>query len=744
MKINIFSQRLRRLILPFSYCLLLCYAILEVYDLGGFSLESLIAFSLCCLLFIIFEILIKFRKIGALINAVIFYITYLILKRLISASPNFTEWFFNGGDSLVDSRNYGIITAIAFSFFFCTAGYCFVVVHYRMSMVMLLSIVPCVLYVKVDDNISSGYLIAIMAMNIAIMLYHRMESIEINGTVHGKKSRIGTVAILATLTLVIASAIPRPSQTKYYDTFRDLFMTQTGRSNSISQQFTRYSGNADFYRYIQNELLYEAYAKEVMYMRRQWFDYYDNELDLWTCKDFSDFETTTEFADRQEKLSYDKLLDALKAASELDEEFAKRHNIQKLLSYEGEPFDEQRSISLYGAIDDGAGYVDPVYFLTAVRTIDLRSQFRAHSVVLANGGIFLRYGSTNMGYTIQYYEEVNSSEKWIAAGGADILIDDFSKMIYDAMGLLSDENYEVCDAFRKEMIIARRHNYDEFTIPEGIVELAGEITQGLTYDYEKAAAIEAYFHDGSYVYDLEYVAPTSDIEYFLFDSKTGTCSDYATAYVLLAKAAGLTARYVEGFVTTPVSSDSNLYEIRTTGAHAFPEVYVAGMGWRIYEPTSLVYRGSGITGTVNTPTILGNLQVDYKILKTAILAMIMVIIAIVIVWISPALFELMFRIRITVTGNSKAVILIYNRLCKRAIKERSRELTPQLTAEYAKEIGADIDKLVDTFERACYSENGVQAITIEEKKIAQIKYKEFMKCFVKAKLNSKGRKKGNK
>ncbi len=82
-------------------------------------------------------------------------------------------------------------------------------------------------------------------------------------------------------------------------------------------------------------------------------------------------------------------------------------------------------------------------------------------------------------------------------------------------------------------------------------------------------------------------------EYFLFESKTGICSDFADAYVLLARAAGLTARYAEGFVPQPSPENAGTYFIYSDNAHAYPEVYIPVAGWTRFEPTPAGYIGSG-------------------------------------------------------------------------------------------------------------------------------------------------------
>lgn len=75
----------------------------------------------------------------------------------------------------------------------------------------------------------------------------------------------------------------------------------------------------------------------------------------------------------------------------------------------------------------------------------------------------------------------------------------------------------------------------------------------------------------------------SFLDYFLLESQKGYCSYYATAFVLLARAEGFPARYVEGFCV-PMNTDKKM-TVYSNMAHAWPEVYIDGIGWIPFEPT---------------------------------------------------------------------------------------------------------------------------------------------------------------
>lgn len=76
---------------------------------------------------------------------------------------------------------------------------------------------------------------------------------------------------------------------------------------------------------------------------------------------------------------------------------------------------------------------------------------------------------------------------------------------------------------------------------------------------------------------------TSFLDYFLLEKREGYCIHFATAFVLLARAEGFPARYVQGFCVPSVSGDDT--PVYANMAHAWPEVYIEGKGWIPFEPT---------------------------------------------------------------------------------------------------------------------------------------------------------------
>ena len=124
--------------------------------------------------------------------------------------------------------------------------------------------------------------------------------------------------------------------------------------------------------------------------------------------------------------------------------------------------------------------------------------------------------------------------------------------------------------------------------PERVLSLARELTAVETTPYDRALAIEAYLRENyPYTLDVPTPAPGRDVaDYFLFDLKKGYCDYYATAMVVLARAAGLPARFVSGYASGTYDSDNAQYIVAEANAHSWVEIFFTDIGWVEFEPTA--------------------------------------------------------------------------------------------------------------------------------------------------------------
>jgi len=78
------------------------------------------------------------------------------------------------------------------------------------------------------------------------------------------------------------------------------------------------------------------------------------------------------------------------------------------------------------------------------------------------------------------------------------------------------------------------------------------------------------------------------IETFLFETKRGFCSHYASAFVYLMRAANIPARVVIGFQGGEWNEAGNFLEIKQSDAHAWAEVWLQNRGWVRIDPTAAI------------------------------------------------------------------------------------------------------------------------------------------------------------
>ena len=80
----------------------------------------------------------------------------------------------------------------------------------------------------------------------------------------------------------------------------------------------------------------------------------------------------------------------------------------------------------------------------------------------------------------------------------------------------------------------------------------------------------------------------SSVDDFLFSSRHGFCEHYASAFVVLMRAAGVPARVIGGYQGGDLNPVDNYLVVRQSDAHAWAEVWLAGRGWTRVDPTSVV------------------------------------------------------------------------------------------------------------------------------------------------------------
>lgn len=101
-------------------------------------------------------------------------------------------------------------------------------------------------------------------------------------------------------------------------------------------------------------------------------------------------------------------------------------------------------------------------------------------------------------------------------------------------------------------------------------------------------AIASHFRQQPYFYSLTPpLLGANSVDQFLFDSRTGFCSHYASATALLLRAAGVPARVVGGYQGGDWHPEQGYLAVRQREAHAWVEYADQGR-WQQFDPTAAV------------------------------------------------------------------------------------------------------------------------------------------------------------
>ena len=130
-------------------------------------------------------------------------------------------------------------------------------------------------------------------------------------------------------------------------------------------------------------------------------------------------------------------------------------------------------------------------------------------------------------------------------------------------------------------------------MPPIIAETAHEIADGFDTAYDRATAIQEYFHGSDFHYSEDapvrggYDGEGADVIGVFLDKKVGYCVHYASAMAIMARVMGIPSRIAVGFQPGERSFDrgQTTFSVNSDDLHAWPELYFAGIGWLRFEPT---------------------------------------------------------------------------------------------------------------------------------------------------------------
>lgn len=479
-----------------------------------------------------------------------------------------------------NSENFDVIYAAASIFLFsCIFGFTisyFSVYLPRPSLLMLPALIPMILSARTAGGLPAGFTVFLaVGFGLAVLGMAQPEFPNDIVYIDDKKSRrerLISIGIFGVLAALILTVVPRSTETPmgdYLDTVFDKKSTFYGQ-NALSN-FTSSSGVNHGANNPSDNVLFYASTSYPVNVSRWSFDKYNGETGWTSLSDYSTGWSSWRIFKRN--LNTNALAADLRQGA-INGSLEGYAPLMTNLTSFNESFYSSGAQMTIKIADNTAtkvvihpnmttdvnieGYDDDIY-----RTF--KDEMFTKGNMRANASYWLSYYIPRVNESlVRLFEQADMEEILTAAANEGVITN------------------SVKTSFLSER--TRALEYHEKTLAEPInpeiVKLAEEITAGLTSNYDKALAIEKWFGEAGFVYDLNFVPERTTAEYFLFESRRGICSDYATATTLLLRAAGIPTRYTEGFVLDSENLDEyGRYAVKPANAHAYSMCYIEGAGW---------------------------------------------------------------------------------------------------------------------------------------------------------------------
>ncbi len=234
-------------------------------------------------------------------------------------------------------------------------------------------------------------------------------------------------------------------------------------------------------------------------------------------------------------------------------------------------------------------YMNSKYLFAPLKTWRITQQYSVLDTEEANGSIFFKetadFGTE---YEVSYYQINNGNEVFYEFLEEETIVDEEAlRKVLKEFQIETGLELSIEELERQEQLIYECC-VEDISLSEELQKYLEKITEDSTTTIDKLRAIESELSTFTYTNTpgkLPKVVKdaSSFLDYFLLESREGYCNHFATAFVLLARAEGIPARYVQGYCI-PLGEESTTV-VTSSFAHAWPEVYIKNIGWIPFEPT---------------------------------------------------------------------------------------------------------------------------------------------------------------
>lgn len=555
---------------------------------------------------------------------------------------------------------------IIFGFVLGSALYYFTRVRFRSIFVFLICMCPFSLFAKSFTDIPVIFTILIVTLFFLLLILNQTKDVKLSG----KNAYISIVGFIVVVTAG-AAFFPKLESAPYREEF-DSLITGINIASIAQIDYNEFSNSSSDNTAIagdEEKILFRVLGDNPVLIKRQCFNSYNAFDSVWEY--YGDVSTGYNRYTKYTRWENPSLIaDEFGIKLETKECKSLIHSEIGAVRAMYTPENISSITFMYSSLSD--------YALRYVYRTPLDEFF--HSPKDSNK--FDSYSISWYDFNIDEEFMLNVSDERAKAEGRNYTEDYF---------LTKTEMREYFDPLMTEE--ARRKAYLSNSNFEKMKALVADITAGCGNDYQKADAICSYLTGPDFIYDEDFSASDSSVENFVFKTKRGICTDYATAMTLMCREAGLYSRYVEGFLIRNFDEASNSYIVTSKDAHAFVQVWLDGYGWTDFDPTS-----SNTDDGYTDPTFL----------VVGILMLILVGIGLFIFIALPVIREKRFTAKAGKCRGREQLVMLFpkmNTLIHKELSVKPDILTISSLKKAAKEeFFLDISEIADDFEQTVYGD----------------------------------------
>lgn len=643
----------------------------------------------------------KMRWRGWLIYLAGLFLSLFLISQLIqlvepSQQVEFFIWVLTPQSVLDFSGPYTLVMFLLFGIFIGFCVHFFTRIQYRVLVTFVLMMFPFLLFGREGDPMPVWLMLLLPAAYFAVMIYCRNRRPSLDAP---KPAEICSGTVFLWIALAAVLILPKPAVQADRQLIESL-LNFDSLTDFLMERINEFTDSSHVDRFYQNssKIMFYVQAPEPLNLKFKTFTLYDPATDTWKAGK-QDQKPDGTISPAEDPVNVDPALlsNALLHVLTADPSIGARYGLD-LTGFSEQPRTTARACTVYAEKAQYNFGLTPTCWSIC---------YGANNSSVTRSGV-LYDNSVMRSYRVQYYGQQDQLTELAVYLNRTLDQEQWKQLLRHAWFGASDLPAEEREALKRAYRIVRysRLLTDDYMaadapeIPEGVKTLAQSIVGDAQSDLEKAQLLEQYFWHNGFVYDKTYYkSPGENAETFLTSTHRGICFDFATSYVLMCRAVGIPARYVEGYSMNE-TDQKGMFVIRGDDAHAFAEVYLTGIGWYSMDPT------------ISAGDTSDGLQVDSLVRFIGLMVLGGFALAVLLWWLlHRRIAEAWFRRRVFRTAPEQAASLLMARIKKQAQLSdgcTAEELSRQLQVQYQ----AGCDRILAALEQCIYAQRPLDGAAV--------------------------------